>query len=279
LVDVNVHPAKREVRFRNEGQIFEAVQRACWQSLQGQSGSPRSDGGSQVSGPTALPQTGASPVPPGQGRLELAEDLPSSAADFPFATTGWRYLGQAHLRFLVAETDAGVALVDQHAAHERVLYSRILSSLDRPELASQPSQGLLQPLLLELPLAVVLNLEGHQELLLRGGLCLERFGERSLRCSAVPAGFRLSELQPLLLELAQDLAGDKDGTAARHHRLAASLACHSAIRFGERLNPEEAAALLRDLARTPGAVTCPHGRPTVLELSQGHLLTAFRRRS
>jgi len=283
-VDVNVHPTKREVRFRDERRFFEAVQRACWGALrdlspanfvlQAGSGDPQRAGGGGWSEPGVRIQPA-----PIEGAQLLSEDLPPVAQANSLARADrWRFLGQAHNRYLVVETEEGIALVDQHAAHEKVLYARILESLaTEGGNAFQPGQGLLSPMLLEVGPTVVVGLAEAGELFQRAGFDLEVFGESTVRCSAVPVGTRLSELQDLLVEVLGEALGGMEVPALRRHRLAASVACHSAIRFGDPISPEEVTALMRDLAATPGGITCPHGRPAVLLLSEGDLLSAFRR--
>jgi DNA mismatch repair protein MutL len=285
VVDVNVHPTKREVRFRDEGQVFNAVQRACWGAL-------RDLNPANVLLPNAYqgrelpPEVRWTPVLelPGSTRSEegdlLGDQLPGPDRDDSLTGADrWRFLGQAHNRYLVVETERGLALVDQHAAHEKVLYSRILERLaTEGETGKQAGQGLLSPMLLEVGPTVVSGLAETADLFQRAGFDLEPFGEGTLRCSAVPLGTRLSELEQLLVEVLGEALAGEGGSADRRHRLAASVACHSAIRFGDPISPEEVSALLRELAITPGGITCPHGRPAVLLLSEGQLLSAFRRR-
>jgi DNA mismatch repair protein MutL len=124
----------------------------------------------------------------------------------------------------------------------------------------------------------ILEVAAAEPLLERAGFQLAAFGETTVRCSAVPAGTRLSELPQLLVEVLANSEEVAEGDAHKLHRMAASIACHSAVRFGDPVNPEEVAQLLRDLAVTPGAITCPHGRPALLLFSEAQLLSAFARR-
>jgi DNA mismatch repair protein MutL len=179
----------------------------------------------------------------------------------------------------VVETERGLALLDQHAAHEKVLYARVLQVLDNEgDQGRQSGQGLLSPMLVEVGPAVLAGLTDAADLFRRAGFELEPFGVGTVRCSAVPLGTRLSELQQLLVEVMGSTVVGEGGVPSRRHRLAASVACHSAVRFGDPITPQEVSALLRDLADTPGGITCPHGRPAVLLLSEVQLLSAFRRR-
>ncbi|HVC22889.1 MAG TPA: DNA mismatch repair endonuclease MutL [Candidatus Dormibacteraeota bacterium] len=284
-VDVNVHPTKREVRFREDGRFFDAVQRACWGALRN-----ARPAGIELAVEVGRLEVGADVQPP-DGRVEgmssgpaqidlLGEQLGLNDDALRLAdAVNWRYLGQAHNRYLVVETERGIALLDQHAAHEKILYARIVESLtDGPEAGTAPSQGLLTPTLLEVGPLMVAGLVDCGELLRRTGFDLEAFGEATIRCSAVPMGTRLSELPALLGEVLGTSGGDRERPATQTHKVAASVACHTAIRFGDPVTSEEVTRLLIDLANTPGGITCPHGRPSVLLLSERDLLGAFRRR-
>ena len=283
-VDVNVHPTKREVRFREENRAFEAVQHACWGALRnlapanllvmsaGSEQPLRTEVAWSAVGEAVNSET-SDPLDLYGDQLALGDQAnPLAGAD------RWRYLGQAHNRYLVVETEQGLALLDQHAAHEKVLYRRILETLaGESGPGSQVAQGLLSPMLLEVGPSVVAGAIEAAELLQRAGFDLQPFGAGTLRCSAVPTGTRLSELEQLLEEVLGEEALGAVDWPTRQHRLAASVACHSAVRFGDRLGPDEVATLLQDLATTAGGITCPHGRPAVLLLSEGQLRSAFRR--
>ncbi|MGH3422072.1 MAG: hypothetical protein ACRDOD_21055, partial [Streptosporangiaceae bacterium] len=133
------------------------------------------------------------------------------------------------------------------------------------------------PVLLELGPAALAELLEQQDLLERAGFEVHAFGDATLRCTAVPVGTRLSELTALMRELLGNRGTAEDRSNARRHRLAASVACHSAIRFGDPIDPAQVERLLQDLAETPGGITCPHGRPAALLLSEAQLLAAFHR--
>ncbi len=278
LVDVNVHPTKREVRFRDEGLIFELVQRACWNALQGATvraislPTVVSGGGGQAHAqalPTQFVELGAAPEQP----LIWPQAEPSLAE-----AAGWRYLGQAHNRYLLAETRSGLAIIDQHAAHEKVLYQSWLTELAGAAARPHPAQGLLVPILIERGPRLLTDALASGLDLAALGFEVDAFGEQTIRCSAAPAGIRPESVEGSLVELLEIASGAESEAGMRHHRLAAALACHSAVRFGDRMTQEQAVGLLRDLASTPGGITCPHGRPAVLVLTDGHLLTAFHRR-
>ncbi len=299
-VDVNVHPTKREVRFRDERGAYAALERACWAALRRtggaatlQLGPPAAAGASSGSAPSgARPVVGPRPEAAVAARPGPALEWPAatpSAAGLPLAeAAGWRLVGQLHHRYLVAETEDGLALVDQHAAHERVLYTRLRERLERRDTAdgralpvsegTGAAQGWLIPELVELPAPLVAGLPQAAGTLARLGIVLEAFGDTTVRCTASPSGVRPSDVARLVAELVDEALTERpDGGVMRVHRLAALLACHTAVRFGDALAPAAAERLLRDLAATPAPLTCPHGRPTVIRLGDAELRRAFGR--
>jgi DNA mismatch repair protein MutL len=265
LVDVNVHPAKKEVRFRDEGAIFAALQRAVRQSLDG------SDPFRYRPPETVVVTANASIVAP-----LVVHDAPAMVAVSEpngHSSNGvLRPIGQAGPGYLVAEGPHGLVLVDQHAAHERVLYNRLLERLRSGRGSSQP---LLIPQAVDVDPALIAAAVDHREELANLGLELEEFGPRSLRITAVPvelpAGRATAAIQEMLSALAEN-RGDGAITAA-----AAALACHSAVKFGDVLDIAEQRRLLADLQTTPESITCPHGRPTRLLVEWQELTRHFRR--
>jgi len=266
-VDVNVHPAKRELRFHAEAAIFARVQRAVRAALTG-SGPYRLE---PAAAPLAAavrewhaprlhevaPALVASPIP---GSVDLVSPM--------------RSLGQVQEGYLIAESEEGVVLVDQHAAHERVLFNRFLARLESRSLAAA-SQALLLPETVDLAAAQMAAASDHRDRLRALGFEVEEFGSRTLRVTAVPAETPAGRAVPALRELLEVFAESRaDGSAAR---AAASLACHSAVRFGDRLDPSEQRKLLAELEVADQSITCPHGRPTRLVLSWQELKRQFRR--
>ena len=265
LVDVNVHPAKREVRFREEGAVFSALQRAVRVALGGsQPYQYHSAGGA----PAAIARD---PTP----QLTLHEATASIAVaevGARVAETMLRPIGQVGPGYLVAEGPDGLVLVDQHAAHERVLYNRLLERLRTGRGMSQP---LLMPQAVDVEPRLIAAAADHRADLANLGLEYEEFGPRSLRIIAVPvempAGRATAAVQETLAALA-----DNRGEGAME-KAAAALACHSAVRFGDTLDLAEQRRLLIDLEAAHDAVTCPHGRPTRLLVEWQDLRRHFRR--
>ena len=185
-----------------------------------------------------------------------------------------RPLGQVMNGYLVAEGEDGIVLIDQHAAHERVLYNRFLARLLARNLAS-PSQALLLPEVLELSPGQVAAAADHRQRLEALGFGVEDFGPRAVRVTAVPAETPADRAPAALEELLGLLSDSRPDELTP--RVAASLACHSAVRFGDRLDPSEQRRLLAELEVAGESMTCPHGRPTRLLLSWPELKRHFRR--
>ena len=265
LVDVNVHPAKREVRFREEGTVFAALQRAVRTAL-GASEPAHYRAQQPVVGVAAF-HAHETQATQGVAVLPLDEGSPS-----PSSAGVLRPIGQAGPGYLVAEGPQGLVLVDQHAAHERVLYNRLLERLRTGLGATQP---LLMPQAVDVDASLIAAAADHRADLATLGLEYEEFGPRSLRITAVPvempAGRATAAVQETLAALSES-RGDQ-----AMHKAAAALACHSAVRFGDVLDPAEQRKLLSDLENAEESVTCPHGRPTRLVVEWQELTRYFRR--
>jgi len=265
LVDVNVHPAKKEVRFRDEGAVFAALQRAVRAALDGSDPFRYrpTDAGEAVAAMIAGPQLTLHDAP-------AAVAAPQTNGHQSAAVL--RPIGQAGPGYLVAEGPHGLVLVDQHAAHERILYNRLLERLRSGRGASQP---LLIPQAVDLDPALIAAAVDHRDELSKLGLEYEEFGPRSLRITAVPvelpSGRATAAIQETLTALAEN-RGDEG-----IHKAAAALACHSAVRFGDVLDVAEQRGLLADLEGTEESITCPHGRPTRLLVEWQELTRHFRR--
>ena len=283
-VDVNVHPTKREVRFRDERRVFAAVQRACWTALQG---SPL-ESGARVLSMYAQPASAADggvivPVP---GVLELGDADAGRGADGGPAAGEIRSLsdlrplhavGQVGGQWLVGESHGSLVIIDPHAAHEKAIYQELLARWWSADRSTADVQLLLIPAVVAVDAAGLERAERHRDFIAACGFDIEPFGPDSVRCGAVPASASGSDVERLVVALLDAVGDDAVAVDVRTARVAATVACHSAVRFGDRLDPDAQQRLLDRLVATPGGVTCPHGRPTVLVLEDPALRRAFGR--
>ena len=279
-VDVNVHPAKVEVRLRNERAVFALLQRPIRRALSGlapvgselPAGWPR-----PAQGGTSFVFAGHSePGEPLQSQLLPPTDAPPGFEQplLPASLPIMRPLGQAGTTYVIAEGPAGLYLIDQHAAHERVLFERYTASLTASDAASQP---LLAPALLELTPAQASLVTSFAPALREHGFEVEPFGPGGFLLRAAPSGLQRDDPARAFVELL-DLLTREDSPADPRRRVAASLACHAAVRAGQTLAIEEMRDLLQQLEACDTPQTCPHGRPTMLHLSSDELARRFSRK-
>ena len=275
-VDVNVHPAKAEVRFRRQNQVFAALQQAVRVTLTAHSPVPEITRVQRThSGPFAQPRTTAFwPAEP-FGPASMVPRQPHPEAPVPKkALPALRVLGQVQNTYIVAEGPDGMYLIDQHAAHERVVFERV-----RAQVASRTSQSqsLLEPITLEVDPRQQELLESRSDLVSGLGFHIEPFGDRTYLLRAVPSLLRDSDPGQALLDVL-DLMEEGGGFESWEERGAYSVACHGAIRAGKPLSQPEMSELARQLEECRQPNTCPHGRPTIIHLSSGHLEREFGRR-
>ncbi len=309
-VDVNVHPAKTEVRFRDSGLVRALIVRALQEGLVRDARRAASTGGSATisafrpaAAPLARPWNWrASPARPfaaPSGGAPAAEVVgfaqgPQAAFDVgaagasarveiaaPEADLIDRPLGaaraQVHESYIVAQTRDGVVIVDQHAAHERLTYERMKAALAASGVARQL---LLIPEIVELDEADVDRLAGRAEELARYGLVIEPFGPGAVAVRETPALLGEIDAGALVRDLAEHIAEWDDGLPLERKlmHVAATMACHGSVRAGRRLKSEEMNALLREMETTPNSGQCNHGRPTYVELKLADIERLFGRR-
>jgi DNA mismatch repair protein MutL len=268
-VDVNIHPAKSEVKFRNEGEVFRAVQKAVRQALTSQMPIPKIEDVAapyKAMPPARLEQlwgtpTKAESVPPQETTSTLTASLPVL-----------RVVGQVLNSYIVAEGPDGLYVIDQHAAHERVRYDRVLKQRQerKPEV-----QGLLEPATFEVTPRQDAVMKSCLEELAGFGFTVESFGERTYLVRTVPALAAGDNWSDMLKELLNGLVGEEQ--SKWEEKMVASIACHGAIKAGQTLSDDEMRALIRQLEQTTNPHTCPHGRPTVIKLSAVQLEREFGR--
>ena len=283
-VDVNVHPTKAEVRFRDARGVFRAVQRAVRHVLV-----------DQAPVPTIAARLSAWPSPEWGRRQALVEAGERSATQLamelhrppaepallpgrepPSRLPMLRVVGQLGATYIVAEGPEGMYLIDQHAAHERILYERLMAEMAG---ATVSSQGLLEPLTLELAPPQAAIVEEHLEMLRSVGFEIEPFGGETYLVRAVPAVLSRGDPRQALLEIIEGLEEGEDRLAQeREERLVRLICKQAAIKAGQTLSQQEMQELVRQLEQTSLPRTCPHGRPTMIHLSAEQLAREFGRR-
>ncbi|HEX9954823.1 MAG TPA: DNA mismatch repair endonuclease MutL [Allosphingosinicella sp.] len=310
-VDVNVHPAKTEVRFREPalirgliiGGLRHALDSAGFRSAQPaavnvpwQSSSPFPSGeglgrGMSLYGrPTLFNQTGPSPNPSPEGaglngfhetqsayepsgRAEVATGAVPEAGRYPLGVAR----GQVAATYIVAEAEDGLVLVDQHAAHERLVLERMRRAMANGGVSRQ---ALLLPEVVELDESACDRLEGRIGELEEMGLELERFGPRAMLVRATPAMLGAGDVRGLVTDLADELAAFDEALSLKEKLdlVAATMACHGSVRAGRLLSVAEMNALLREMEVTPHSGQCNHGRPTWVKLAHGDIEKLFGRK-
>jgi len=310
-VDVNVHPQKTEVRFRLQGFVHDFVQQVVSGALKAARPIARfapSASTTDVKLPAARPQPppsvpdavsleGDAPpvesleleaprVPPGEQRLPFAPQIPPTTQPgavppqtaMPTAgeLSGLRPLGQIKNSFIVAVNDSGLWLIDQHVAHERVLFEGHLRARHH---GIVEGQRLLTPALIELTPQQQVLWERLREELEANGFELDAMGPRTVAVKTAPAGIAAGDIERLLREIFDNVEKESRQVSldTLQQKIAASVACHAAIKVNMPLEDNKMRWLLDQLARTDNPTTCPHGRPIVLQYSLREILRAFKR--
>jgi len=272
LLDVNIHPTKAEIKFQQERAVFVAVQKAVRQTLVELMPVPMiEEAATAYRSPTAArPVTDTSPR---SGSLFG----PSPAAPLPATTPAvslplLRVLGQVSSSYIAAEGPEGLYLIDQHAAHERVMWEKIGTQRQQHEIEVQ---GLLEPVTLEVSPRRNEALRASYEKLAELGFNIEPFGDRTYLVRAVPALLHGKDWMGVLRESMDAMPGE--GGSDWLEKATISMACHSAVRAGQTLTESEMRELVRELEQTSVPHTCPHGRPTMIHLTSGQLRKQFGR--
>nr|MBC7245161.1 DNA mismatch repair endonuclease MutL [Chloroflexota bacterium] len=287
-VDVNVHPTKREVRFREPRGVFAAVQRAVRYTVLQQSPVATATGRPAAMLPREWeryqpqllkPLASEAGLTPAQMALEIqrtADVEPAMISSVPMLERlpMLRVLGQVRQTYIIAEGPDGLYLIDQHAAHERVLFEQL-----QAEHASMTAsaQNLLQPLPIELPPHQRSLLDAILEPLSALGFDIAPFGGDTYLVRAIPSTLQPADVPDVIAELL-DVASEGRDTTLSAERLLTIIACHGAVRAGQTLTLDEARELVRLLEKTTSPYTCPHGRPTMIHLSSAQLERSFNRR-
>jgi DNA mismatch repair protein MutL len=302
-VDVNVHPAKAEVRFRDPGLVRGLVIGALKEALAGARHRASSEGGrsalqilSRNAGNRAPQQnwdwrrSSAAPAHMANGFGEREQrafviDAPAADARANAAPSAPETLdaplgaarAQVHENYIVAQTRDGIVLVDQHAAHERLVYERLKRQRETHGIARQ---ALLVPAVVDMEQSDVARIVTAADELAELGLLVESFGPGAVLVREMPALLHNADARKLLQDIADRLAEEDSAGALERwlDKVLATLACHNSVRAGRRLNAEEMNALLREMEATPGSGQCNHGRPTYVELKLADIERLFKRR-
>ena len=296
LVDVNVHPAKADVRFRDPGLVRGLIVGAIRQTLSAggirastSAASAMMDAFRAEGSPRSTSAIQRQPYTPPRGLAEAGQALfdagptlsapiaePENAAVLNEAPLG-AARAQIHENYIVAQTADSLVIVDQHAAHERLVYEALKRGLESRPVAAQM---LLIPEVIDMPEEDADRLAAHAALLARLGLGLERFGPGAVAVRETPAMLGDTDVVGLVRDLADEIADNDTAETLRErlNKVAATMACHGSVRSGRRLKPDEMNALLREMEATPGSGTCNHGRPTYIELKLGDIERLFGRR-
>jgi DNA mismatch repair protein MutL len=293
-VDVNVHPAKTEVRFRDSGLIRGLIVSALKHALAGaghRAATTVSHAALGAFQPQSMPAPAnfwsapRAPQPISRGMAEAAASFQAPLAvrmvepeaapqpDYPLGAAR----AQLHGTYIVAETSDGLVIVDQHAAHERLVYERLKVALEQ---SGMKRQLLLLPEIVELPEKDVAALGDHSDELAKLGLCLEPFGSGAVIVRETPAMLGTLDIKALIRDLADEIAelGAGHSLAERLQEVAGTMACHGSVRAGRQLSGPEMNALLREMEATPHSGQCNHGRPTYVELKRADIERLFGRR-
>ena len=300
-IDINVHPAKLDIRFRNEHLVQDLIARAVSDALRSDMAPPELTLGEQKDENTpdlgfkssfskpqeismmrgeklsvedwkkiyAAPQEGASSV------KEKEEEVYQAKEEGTLSKA--KVLSQAGGMYILAEIEGkGIGIIDQHAAHERINYEKALLAF---ESANAPSQRLLLPETLTLSHEQMASLKPYLDELRRSGFSLEEFGKNTLKIDAVPAFLEASALQELMTDMAEDLKllGSSSRTEEIRRRLALVMVCRKSIKFHHQLSMADCQAILDELMATKTPWTCPHGRPTIIMLTYSELERRFGR--
>jgi DNA mismatch repair protein MutL len=292
-VDVNVHPAKTEVRFKHQSFIHDAIRDSILSGLtQDKTIVPMANGGAVAASPFAapapqprMPDSWRSDDPIARGPFEIPQSIILSAAEevplpsypeFDMVKSEVRALGQLRDSFIVATDSTGLIVIDQHVAHERVLFEIYL----RQKLAGKlETQRLLMPIVVQLPPRQLVILDSIIPELAKNGFEVEPFGPKTIAIKTAPAILKPAAVEKLLIELLDGLERETQvmNIETLKKKIAATVSCHAAIKINTPLDETKMRWLVGELMKTDVPTVCPHGRPIILRYDLREIQKAFKR--
>lgn len=275
LIDVNVHPRKLEIRFQNQNEIFKILQAASKKTLEKNVLMPSFSNFREHEAPTenqikaALEFTERISGGTGLNKYSYKQEEPENLSMKP--------LTQIAKSYILAENEEGLILIDQHAAHERVRYEELMDQLEKK---SPEKQQLLLPLEIELSGLEVEMFENNKSIFEDLGFEIESFGGNTFIIQAVPSPIANQNVQNILQQVLSDLSDDKSTRAVKNpqEKILEYMACRSAIKFGKDLSYDEMIELIRQVDKLKRPYTCPHGRPSMVQLTYNELEKMFKRK-
>jgi DNA mismatch repair protein MutL len=274
-VDFNVHPTKKQVRFRNEGDVRRFVFRSVQSALQSRRMVPPLIGRPHRAGPAAR-EAGAGRIPLMSKQEIFVQEAPQEYRPArPRTDAEVTAIAQIKNSYILAESEMEFYLIDQHAAHERILYEEIKSNLEGRD---PVSQNLLFPESVHVTPEEEDVIDEHMEAIKKMGFDVRKFGRRTYVVEAVPALLDKPLQKTILNEMVDEVLATRAESDDIHHLLAAGFACRGAIKAGDRQSPAEIQALLDRLFKSKMPFACPHGRPTMIRLSWEEIERRFLRR-
>ncbi|HDP74188.1 MAG TPA: DNA mismatch repair endonuclease MutL [Candidatus Woesearchaeota archaeon] len=282
-IDINVHPAKTEIKFNREQEVYISVFDAVRESIlssnmieQKSAGTQKSFSGENIGKPKS-PCSGFTPKYPMEPLTQTHLREPSSTYSAEKINERFRILGQVHKTYIIAETAKGMAVIDQHAAHERINYEKLMQEF---QARSVEIQKLINPIVVS-PLApdfgiISQNLNLIKEL----GFELEPFGKNEFIVRSLPSVFRMFEeqdLKELFVDISKELRSKED-KGMINKRIIFTMACRKSIKAGDLFSIQESYKLLEELFKCEKPYTCPHGRPTIIEFDEKEIEKMFKRK-
>jgi DNA mismatch repair protein MutL len=278
-IDVNVHPAKTEIRFRDSGFVRGLIVSAVKRALATRPVTPDTAKSNSIFNafrPTSNHGPGFAETTQAAFDIQMpaagrAEEPAATSKDYPLGVAR----AQLHENYILAQTSDGMILVDQHAAHERIVYERLKAERALNGIAIQP---LLVPQVIDMDASAVARVEAAQDVLKDAGIAVEAFGATAVIVRELPAALINADTSELMCAIADDAMLDTaESVTSRLDHILATIACHHSVRSGRVLRHEEMNALLRQMERTPNAGECNHGRPTFIKLSLADIERLFGR--